>query len=140
MTDEPKQELCELIHRIAAAVRDGDDALLNASLYELAARNEAYFRKRVERRLESYREASGGYSVTLEDAGDVLAETLTAVYQKASTFRGTTDAEAYAWLRTIVDRRTFDALRVAVRRVKKLRGVFESASKKLKDYLSVWLV
>ena len=52
MTDEPKQELCELIHRIAAAVRDGDDALLNASLYELAARNEAYFRKRVERRLE----------------------------------------------------------------------------------------
>ena len=117
-----------------------DDALLNASLYELAARNEAYFRKRVERRLESYREASGGYSVTLEDAGDVLAETLTAVYQKASTFRGTTDAEAYAWLRTIVDRRTFDALRVAVRRVKKLRGVFDLASKKLKDYLSVWLM
>ncbi len=129
------QGLCALIKQTASARRAGNADALNASLVQVGRLLEALFRGKIERRLANYRDASGGYSVTFEDACDVLNEILWIVCQRAEAFRGSTDAEAYAWLQTTIDRHVTDKGRTLQRRMKKWREIFRLAPKRLKTLL-----
>jgi DNA-directed RNA polymerase specialized sigma24 family protein len=71
----------------------------------------------------------------VEDASDSLSELLWVVYQKAESFRGTTDAEAASWLRTILDRRLLDKRRTFVRRAAKWRVALRAIPKRLRGLL-----
>lgn len=127
--------LCALIRQTASARKSGDVDALNDSLTQIGLRLESVFRAKIERRLDAYRAASRGYSLTVDDAYDVLNEILWIVCQRAGTFRGSTDAEAYAWLQTTIERHVTDKGRTIVRRAKKWREIFKLAPKKMKMLL-----
>lgn len=129
------QGLCALIRQVADSRRADDAERLNGALTEIGRLLETSFRAKIERRLESYREASRGYSVSLDDAFDVLNEILWTVCQQADKFRGQTDAEAFAWLQTTIERRVSDKGRTISRRAKKWREFFRIVPKRLKILL-----
>lgn len=129
--------LYDAVKAVANARRDGDGERLNEALSALSRLSEALFRDKIERRLNSYQESFNGYSVSLEDAADVLNEILWIVCQKADRFRGSTDAEACAWLKKIVERKVSDKGRVALRRAKKWRGFFAIVPRRLRGMLEI---
>lgn len=130
-TDSPS--VCAALARIVEAKRTGDADALNGALADLGRSAETLFRARVARTLDEF--ADGGYLTLVEDASDALNELLWVVYQKAETFRGTTDAEAERWLRTILDRRTLDKRRTFVRRAAKWRVALRAIPKRLRGLL-----
>lgn len=119
--------------RIVEAKRTGDADALNGALAELGRVAETLFRARVARTLGEF--ANDGYLTLVEDASDALSELLWVVYQKAETFRGTTDAEAASWLRTILDRRLLDKRRKFARRAAKWRVALRAIPKRLRGLL-----
>ena len=125
--------LCAALARIVEAKRTGDANALNGALAELGRVAETLFRARVARTLGEF--ADDGYLTLVEDASDALNELLWVVYQKAETFRGTTDAEAASWLRTILDRRLLDKRRTFLRRAAKWRVVLRGIPKRLRGLL-----
>jgi DNA-directed RNA polymerase specialized sigma24 family protein len=130
-TDFPS--LCAALARIVEAKRTGDADALNGALAELGRSAETLFRGRIARTLGEF--ADDGYLTLVEDASDALSELLWVVYQKAETFRGTTDAEAASWLRTILDRRLLDKRRTFVRRAAKWRVALRTIPKRLRGLL-----
>jgi DNA-directed RNA polymerase specialized sigma24 family protein len=131
-TDFPS--LCAALARIVEAKRTGDADALNGALADLGRSAETLFRARVARTLGEFSDG-GGYLTLVEDASDALNELLWVVYQKAETFRGTTDAEAASWLRTILDRRLLDKRRTFVRRAAKWRVALRAIPKRLRGLL-----
>lgn len=125
--------LCAALARIVEAKRTGDANALNGALAELGRVAETLFRARVARTLGEF--ADDGYLTLVEDASDALNELLWVVYQKAETFRGTTDAEAASWLRTILDRRLLDKRRTFLRRAAKWRVALRAIPKRLRGLL-----
>jgi DNA-directed RNA polymerase specialized sigma24 family protein len=125
--------LCAALARIVEAKRTGDADALNGALAELGRGAETLFRARVARTLSEF--ADDGYLTLVEDASDALSELLWVVYQKAESFRGTTDAEAASWLRTILDRRLLDKRRTFVRRAAKWRVALRAIPKRLRGLL-----
>lgn len=125
--------LCAALARIVEAKRTGDANALNGALAELGRVAETLFRARVARTLGEF--ADDGYLTLVEDASDALNELLWVVYQKAETFRGTTDAEAASWLRTILDRRLLDKRRTFLRRAAKWRVALRTIPKRLRGLL-----
>ena len=125
--------LCAALARIVEAKRTGDADALNGALAELGRGAETLFRGRVARTLGEF--ADDDYLTLVEDASDALNELLWVVYQKAETFRGTTDAEAASWLRTILDRRLLDKRRTFLRRAAKWRVALRGIPKRLRGLL-----
>ena len=125
--------VCAALTRIVEAKRTGDADALNGALAELGRSAETLFRGRVARTLGEF--SDGGYLTLVEDASDALNELLWVVYQKAETFRGTTDAEAASWLRTILDRRLLDKRRTFLRRAAKWRVALRTIPKRLRGLL-----
>ena len=125
--------VCAALARIVEAKRTGDADALNDALADLGRSAETLFRGRIARTLGEF--ADGGYLTLVEDASDALNELLWVVYQKAETFRGTTDAEAASWLRTILDRRALDKRRTFVRRAAKWRVALRAIPKRLRGLL-----
>ncbi|MBR5242980.1 MAG: hypothetical protein IKW13_01980 [Thermoguttaceae bacterium] len=125
--------VCAALTRIVEAKRTGDVDALNGALADLGRVAETLFRARVARTLREF--ADDGYLTLVEDASDALSELLWVVYQKAETFRGTTDAEAASWLRTILDRRLLDKRRTFVRRAAKWRVALRAIPKRLRGLL-----
>ncbi|MBP5620558.1 MAG: hypothetical protein J6X44_00950 [Thermoguttaceae bacterium] len=125
----------DALARIAASAASGDSDALNAALLDLSAAAERMFRAKIERRLREYAESERGYSVSIDDASDALNELLWVACQKASSYRGSTDAEANAWLGRIVERRLVDKGRVILRRAAKWRDFFALVSKKQRSLL-----
>ena len=125
--------VCAALARIVEAKRTGDADALNDALAELGRSAGTLFRGRIARTLGEF--ADGGYLTLVEDASDALNELLWVVYQKAETFRGTTDAEAESWLRTILDRRALDKRRTFVRRAAKWRVALRAIPKRLRGLL-----
>lgn len=121
--------------RIASSSKSGDSDALNAALLDLSVLAERKFRAKIERRLREYAESGRGYSVSIDDASDALNELLWVVCQKASSYRGSTDAEANAWLARIVERRLVDKGRVVLRRAAKWREFFALVPKKSRSLL-----
>ena len=125
--------ICAALTRTVEAKRTGDADALNDALAELGRVAETLFRARVARTLGEF--SDGGYLTLVEDASDALSELLWVVYRKAETFRGTTDAEAASWLRTILDRRLLDKRRTFVRRAAKWRDALRAIPKRLRGLL-----
>jgi len=125
--------ICAALTRTVEAKRTGDADALNDALAELGRVAETLFRARVARTLGEF--SDGGYLTLVEDASDALSELLWVVYRKAETFRGTTDAEAASWLRTILDRRLLDKRRTFVRRAAKWRDALRAVPKRLRGLL-----
>lgn len=126
--------ICAALTRTVEAKRTGDADALNDALAELGRVAETLFRARVARTLGEFSD-DGGYLTLVEDAADALSELLWVVYRKAETFRGTTDAEAASWLRTILDRRLLDKRRTFVRRAAKWRDALRAIPKRLRGLL-----
>ncbi|MBQ2788977.1 MAG: hypothetical protein IJE97_05015 [Thermoguttaceae bacterium] len=126
--------VCAALTRIVEAKRTGDADALNGALADLGRVAETLFRARVARTLGEFSDG-GGYLTLVEDASDALSEALWGVYQKAETFRGTTDAEAESWLRTLLDRRLLDKRRKFVRRAAKWREALRAIPKRLRVFL-----
>lgn len=124
---------CDALRRIVEAKRTGDADALNDALAELGRVAETLFRGRGARALDEW--ADDGFLTLIEDASDALSELLWRVYQKAETFRGTSDAEAESWLRTILDRLLLDKRRAFVRRSAKWRAALRAIPKRLRVFL-----
>lgn len=123
---------CDALRRIVEAKRAGDSAALNDALADLGRAAETLFRGRVARTLG---ELEDEYLTFVEDASDALNDLLWVVYQKAETFRGTTDAETESWLRTILDRRFLDKRRTFLRRAAKWRETLRAVPKRWRVFL-----
>ncbi len=135
MENETRPGSCDALVRIAASLKSGDSRDLNAALLDLSLIMERKFRAKIERRLKEYADSSRGYSVSIDEACDALNELLWVVCRKAPTFRGTTDAEAEAWLGKIVERKLLDKGRVILRRAAKWREFFALFPKEKKALL-----
>jgi RNA polymerase sigma-70 factor, ECF subfamily len=100
------------------------------------------------RPLESYREylrllarmQLGSASRGDLDPSDIVQQTLLRAHEKADQFRGRTDAERAAWLRTILATQIADALRRLGRRqgdrVQSLESALEQSSARLDAWLA----
>src|SRR5262245_49811170 len=71
----------------------------------------------------------------LIDPSDVVQQTLLKAHQHRDEFRGTTDAERLAWLRTILGRHLADEFHRLGRRVRSLDQELEQSSVRLERWL-----
>lgn len=133
--NDSTNELDARLRRIVAAERSGDAEALNDALISFGRLLESFFQAKIERGLSTFREVSGGYNVTVDDACDVLNELLWIVCRRAKGYRGRTDAEAYAWLNRTVENHLIDKGRTISRRAKKWREFFPLIPKRLKALL-----
>ncbi|MCY2991268.1 MAG: hypothetical protein NTY19_25850 [Planctomycetota bacterium] len=111
-----KRTLCQLIRGVAHARKQRQ---LHEALFDLHQAAWPVLRRRITRGLRRYRVYGQGAS--LKEADDIFNDLLWRVANAAKRFRGTTDAEAEAWLGKIAKNLIKDSVKTAFKRSKRWR-------------------